>query len=58
MIGFDDTSKPSDPAAGGGGGLLDLDLMMAGPTTDTQAASNVDNMMDLFGGGSTAPVTQ
>ena len=38
LIGFDDTSKPSDPAPGGGGGLLDLDLMMGGPTTETPAA--------------------
>ena len=36
LIGFDSTTdaKPtSDPAASGGGGLLDLDLMMGGPTS-------------------------
>lgn len=34
LLGFDDTAKPSDPAAdNGAGGLLDLDLMLGGPTT-------------------------
>lgn len=63
LIGFDNTNeaKPSttDPAPNGGGGLLDLDLMLGGPTTTNAPPVQLgDNMMDLFGGGSSAPVTQ
>jgi len=60
LIGFDDTNNgkaATDPAAGGGG-LLDLDLMLGGTTATAPAAQNMqlaDNMMDLFGGGSQVP---
>lgn len=62
LIGFDDSNNAktvSDPAAGGGG-LLDLDLMLGGTTATAPAAQNMqlaDNMMDLFGGGSQVPAT-
>lgn len=63
LLGFDDTTNTktaTDPAAGGGG-LLDLDLMLGGSTSTAPAAQNMqlaDNMMDLFGGGPQVPAAQ
>ena len=62
LIGFGDAptssapaKKTEEPAAGG---LLDMDLMMGSsepaPVTTTDN-NNLGDMMDIFGGGPTAP---
>jgi len=61
-MGFDDSKpnngKDNNANAPADGGLLDLDMMLGGPTTSAPMgdANNLvsGDMMDLFGGG--APV--